>query len=121
MTDQNGVLVSIGSGTLTKERLAVELQELSGFTHAECLSFLKDFLDEIQTSLVRNEPVKIVGLGTFTLRDKGARPGQNPTTGETVPIEPRRVVTFHASHKLRKRIAAHAHKQKQRRSSADPD
>lgn len=121
MTEGDGFPTSTGSETLTKDRLATQLQELSGFTHEECLRFLKDFLDEIQQSLVRNETVKILGLGTFKLRDKGARPGQNPTTGEVVPIDPRRVVTFHASHKLRKRIAADAHKRQQRRSSPDSE
>ncbi|MEO8203476.1 MAG: HU family DNA-binding protein, partial [Betaproteobacteria bacterium] len=39
--------------------------------------------------------------GNFQLRDKPQRPGRNPKTGEEIPITARRVVTFHASQKLK--------------------
>jgi integration host factor subunit alpha len=48
--------------------------------------------------------VKISGFGNFQIRTKAPRPGRNPRTGESVPIEARRVVTFHASHKLKEQI-----------------
>ena len=48
--------------------------------------------------------VKISGFGNFQLREKSARPGRNPKTGELVPILARRVVTFHASQKLKDKV-----------------
>lgn len=51
------------------------------------------------------ESVKLSGFGTFSVRDKGARMGRNPRTGESAPISPRRVVTFRASAVLKRRIA----------------
>jgi integration host factor subunit alpha len=45
--------------------------------------------------------VKLSGFGNFQLRDKPQRPGRNPKTGEAIPIAARRVVTFHASQKLK--------------------
>jgi integration host factor subunit alpha len=45
--------------------------------------------------------VKLSGFGNFQLRDKPSRPGRNPKTGESIPISARRVVTFHASQKLK--------------------
>jgi integration host factor subunit alpha len=45
--------------------------------------------------------VKLSGFGNFQLRDKPQRPGRNPKTGEEIPITARRVVTFHASQKLK--------------------
>ena len=48
--------------------------------------------------------VKISGFGNFQIRTKAARPGRNPRTGEAIAIQARRVVTFHASHKLKEQI-----------------
>ncbi|MBP5790617.1 MAG: HU family DNA-binding protein, partial [Neisseriaceae bacterium] len=51
--------------------------------------------------LENGEEVKLSGFGNFTLRDKPQRPGRNPKTGKEVPITARRVVSFHASPKLK--------------------
>jgi integration host factor subunit alpha len=48
--------------------------------------------------------VKLSGFGNFQLRDKPERPGRNPKTGEPIPISARRVVTFHASQKLKAHV-----------------
>ena len=61
-------------------------------------------IETICARLAVDEPVMISGGGTFTLRDKGARMGRNPKTGEAARIAPRRVVAFRASQVLRKRI-----------------
>ena len=55
----------------------------------------------LHISLERGESVKLSGFGNFQLRDKPQRPGRNPKTGEEIPISARRVVTFHASQKLK--------------------
>jgi integration host factor subunit alpha len=52
------------------------------------------------------ENVKLSGFGNFQLRDKSQRPGRNPKTGETTLIAARRIVTFHASQKLKARLEA---------------
>ena len=51
-------------------------------------------------------PVKISSFGTFSIRDKTARVGRNPKTGDEVPISPRRVLTFRPSHLMKDRVAA---------------
>jgi integration host factor subunit alpha len=62
----------------------------------------------IVSQLVKGEDVKISGFGNFQIRTKAPRPGRNPRTGEAIPIEARRVVTFHASQKLKDQIQASA-------------
>ena len=62
------------------------------------------FFDLISDSLVEGNDVKISGFGNFQIRTKAARPGRNPRTGEAIAIQARRVVTFHASHKLKEQI-----------------
>ena len=61
-------------------------------------------IKEMTARLEAGEAVKITGFDSFYLRDKAERLGHNPRTLETVPIAPRRVVTFGASHALKKRI-----------------
>ena len=55
----------------------------------------------LRTALEAGKGVKLSGFGNFQLRDKPQRPGRNPKTGEEIPITARRVVTFHASQKLK--------------------
>jgi integration host factor subunit alpha len=62
---------------------------------------VETFFGEIRDALERGEAVKLSGFGNFQLRDKPQRPGRNPKTGEEIPITARRVVTFHASQKLK--------------------
>ncbi len=64
------------------------------------------FFDEIRIALVRGNAVKLAGFGNFVLRDKRARPGRNPKSGELVPISARRVVVFSASRNLRNIVDA---------------
>ena len=72
----------------------------------ESKKLIEDFFDEIKRCLENNEEVKLSGFGNFELIDKKARPGRNPKTGEEVTISARRVVTFRAGNKLRKKITS---------------
>ena len=87
--------------TLTKAELAEMLFERVGLNKREAKDMVETFFDEIREALERGECVKLSGFGNFQLRDKPQRPGRNPKTGEAIPISARRVVTFHASQKLK--------------------
>ncbi|MDD3675340.1 MAG: integration host factor subunit alpha [Thauera propionica] len=87
--------------TLTKAELADLLFEQVGLNKREAKDMVEGFFEEIRTALERGDSVKLSGFGNFQLRDKPQRPGRNPKTGEEIPITARRVVTFHASQKLK--------------------
>ncbi len=87
--------------TLTKAELADMLFEQVGLNKREAKDMVESFFEEIRSALERGECVKLSGFGNFQLRDKPQRPGRNPKTGEEIPITARRVVTFHASQKLK--------------------
>ena|SRR3990167_1199550 len=89
---------------LTKADLAEHLFNVVGLNKREAKDIVESFFEEIRASLEQGEPVKLSGFGNFNLRDKGERPGRNPKTGEDIPITARRVVTFHAGHKLKSRV-----------------
>ncbi len=89
---------------LTKAQLADLLFEHIGLNKRESKDMVDAFFDLIVESLVQGDDVKISGFGNFQIRTKAPRPGRNPRTGEAIPIGARRVVTFHASHKLKEQI-----------------
>ena len=94
-----------GAKTMTKAELAEVLFDRLGLNKREAKDMVDGFFDEIRQALERGECVKLSGFGNFQLRDKPMRPGRNPKTGEEIAITARRVVTFHASQKLKGAVA----------------
>ena len=101
-------LESLETPALTKAHLAEMLFEQIGLNKRESKDMIDAFFDLISQKLVEGEDVKISGFGNFQIRTKAQRPGRNPRTGESIPIEARRVVTFHASSKLKQQIQGEA-------------
>src|SRR5690606_38813945 len=90
--------------TLTKAELAELLFERVGLNKREAKDLVESFFNEIRIALEQGDAVKLSGFGNFQVRDKPQRPGRNPKTGEVIPIAARRVVTFHASQKLKSMV-----------------
>lgn len=95
---------SLETPALTKAQLADLLFEQIGLNKRESKDMVDAFFSLVSASLVNGQDVKITGFGNFQIRTKAPRPGRNPRTGEAIPIEARRVVTFHASQKLKVQI-----------------
>ena len=93
--------VSTETPTLTKAELAELLFDNVGLNKREAKDMVEAFFEVIRDALESGDSVKLSGFGNFQLRDKPQRPGRNPKTGEAIPIAARRVVTFHASQKLK--------------------
>ena len=96
--------LSLETPALTKAQLAELLFEQIGLNKRESKDMVDAFFDLVAESLVDGKDVKISGFGNFQIRTKAARPGRNPRTGEAIPIAARRVVTFHASQKLKDQV-----------------
>ncbi|MDR3409632.1 MAG: integration host factor subunit alpha [Formivibrio sp.] len=103
--------------TLTKADLADMLFDKVGLNKREAKDMVEAFFDEIRFALAVGDTVKLSGFGNFQLRDKPQRPGRNPKTGEEIPICARRVVTFHASQKLKGMVELHYAKQQPRHTN----
>ena len=95
---------SLEAPALTKAHLAELLFEQIGLNKRESKEMIDAFFELISECLIEGKDVKISGFGNFQIRTKAPRPGRNPRTGEAIPIGSRRVVTFHASHKLKDQI-----------------
>ena len=96
----------MAGSTLTRLDLAEAVHREVGLSRNESAQLVEDVLTHISDALVRGEQVKISGFGTFSVRQKGQRVGRNPKTGIEVPIPPRKVLSFRASHLMRDRVAA---------------
>ncbi|MGB1828806.1 MAG: integration host factor subunit alpha [Paracoccaceae bacterium] len=92
--------------TLTRMDLSEAVFREVGLSRNESADLVETVLELMSSALVCGEQVKISSFGTFSVRDKNARVGRNPKTGEEVPITPRRVLTFRPSHLMKERVAA---------------
>ena len=86
---------------MTKANIVEEVYKKVGFSKSQAAEIVETVFETMKQVLERGEKLKISGFGNFTPRDKKTRIGRNPKTGEEIPITARRVVTFHASQKLK--------------------
>lgn len=94
----------MSSGTITRAHLTEAVYQEVGLSRNDSAVLVESVLNEIADALAGGETVKISSFGSFSVRQKGERIGRNPKTGEEVPILPRRVLVFRASHVLKNRI-----------------
>jgi integration host factor subunit alpha len=90
--------------TVTRADLAEAVYQEVGLSRNDSATLVETVLGEIVGALTRGETVKISSFGSFSVRQKGRRIGRNPKTGDEVPILPRKVLVFRASHVLKNKI-----------------
>ena len=90
--------------TVTRAQLTEAVYQEVGLSRNESAELVESVIAEISRALERGDMVKISSFGSFAVRRKGQRVGRNPKTGQEVPISPRRVLVFRASHALKHQI-----------------
>jgi integration host factor subunit alpha len=90
--------------TVTRAQLTEAVYQEVGLSRNESAELVESVIAEISRALERGDMVKISSFGSFAVRKKGPRVGRNPKTGQEVPISPRRVLVFRASHALKHQI-----------------
>ena len=89
---------------LTKAKIVEAIQSQNSITKKESSELVESVINIIKTTLQDGEDVMISGFGKFCVKQKKARRGRNPATGAELMLDPRKVVTFKCSGKLRDRI-----------------
>jgi integration host factor subunit alpha len=89
---------------MTKQEIVTTVYEKLGFSKRESSDLVEQFFKIVKQSLAQGENVKISGLGNFVVKEKQARKGRNPQTGEVIEIAPRRVLNFKLSQVLKDEI-----------------
>jgi integration host factor subunit alpha len=94
----------MSNSTITRAHLSEAVYQEVGLSRNDSSQLVDVVLEEISQALVRGEMVKLSSFGSFQIRSKTERIGRNPKTGEEVPISPRRVLVFRASHVLKDKV-----------------
>ena len=89
---------------LTKAQIIEEISSRNGFTMKKSTELVESLLEILKGTLASGEDVLISGFGKFCVKNKDARRGRNPATGEDMILSARRVVTFKCSASLRNEI-----------------
>jgi len=94
---------------LTKIEIVNSIADQIGFTKNHSFEIVEILLEIIKKTLESGDDVLISRFGKFCVKEKGERRGRNPATGKDMILEPRRVVAFKCSGRLRDRISGKRH------------
>jgi len=89
---------------MTKADIIRSVHERIGISKSDSACFVESVFDIIKESLAEGEDVKISGFGKLNIKERAARRGRNPQTGEEMKISARRVLTFKSSQVLKKAL-----------------
>jgi integration host factor subunit alpha len=90
--------------SITKADLAQKVADDCGFMRGEAAEIVEKLLEIMKTSLIAGEDVMVSGFGKWSVKDKRARRGRNPQSGEDMILGARRVVTWSYSPMLKKAV-----------------
>ena len=79
---------------MNKTELISAVAEAAGVSKKDTEQVLNTFFDTVQTALKEDRKVQIPGFGSFEVRERAARTGRNPHTGETIEIAAAKVPAF---------------------------
>lgn len=86
---------------MNKADLAGEIARKTKLSKAKAWETLNAAIDTIRGALKKGQKVSLVGFGSFSVKNRKARTGRNPKTGETIQIKARRVPAFSAGAELK--------------------
>jgi DNA-binding protein HU-beta len=86
---------------MNKSDLIDRIADSAGLSKADAGRALDATVDSITSALKKGQSVSLVGFGTFTVRDRAARTGRNPRTGETIKIKASKNPAFKAGKALK--------------------
>jgi len=89
---------------MNKKDIVEAIHDTVGFPKRETTQIVDKALEIMKSALIEGDSVMISRFGNFSVREKEARKGRNPKTGETITIPARKVVTFKVSRVLKERV-----------------
>lgn len=89
---------------MNKTDLVSEVVEKAGLTKKDSEGVVNAIFDGISEALAKGDKVQLVGFGTFEVRERQAREGRNPSTGETIQIAAQKVPAFKPGKALKDQV-----------------
>ena len=90
---------------MNKNELISAVAEKSGLSKKDAAAALDSVIAAISESLAQGEKIQLVGFGTFEIKERAARSGKNPRTGETVEIPASKAPVFKAGKALKDAVS----------------
>jgi DNA-binding protein HU-beta len=90
--------------TITLKHLAADMAEAHELSKKQAETVLTDLVERITKHLKNGERIRIVGLGILQVRERAARTGRNPATGEEIQIKASKKVAFRPSKELKESV-----------------
>ena len=79
---------------MTKKEIAIKIADETGIKQIVVKEVVQKTIDAMIESLAKGETLELRNFGVFKVKERKARTGRNPRTGETVSVPPKKVVTF---------------------------
>ncbi len=89
---------------MTKKDIVLKITDMTGIKQVDVKKIVQLTFDVIIEALERNEKIELRNFGVFKLKERRARLGRNPRTGESVPVPARRVVVFKSGLEMKQKI-----------------
>ena len=89
---------------MTKKDIVLKITDMTGIKQVDVKTIVQATFDVIVESLMRNEKVELRNFGVFKIKERRARFGRNPRTGDSVPVPPRKVVVFKPGLEMKDKI-----------------
>jgi len=79
---------------MTKKEIAIKIADETGIKQIVVKEVVQKTINAMIESLAKGETLELRNFGVFKVKERKARTGRNPRTGETVSVPPKKVVTF---------------------------
>ena len=89
---------------MTKKDIVLKITDMTGIKQVDVKRIVQKTFDVIVESLSRAEKVELRNFGVFKIKERKARFGRNPRTGDSVPVPPRKVVVFKPGLEMKHKI-----------------
>ncbi|HLD88088.1 MAG TPA: HU family DNA-binding protein [Candidatus Omnitrophota bacterium] len=95
---------SFRRGSMTKKDIVLRITDATGIKQVDVKRIVQKTFDVIVDSLMRGEKVELRNFGVFKIKERKARFGRNPRTGQSVPVPPRKVVVFKSGLEMKQKV-----------------
>ncbi len=89
---------------MTKKEIAIKIAEETGIKQIVVKEVVQKTIDAMIEALANGDTLELRNFGVFKVKERKARTGRNPRTGETVPVPPKKVVTFKPGLVMKQRV-----------------
>ena len=89
---------------MTKKEIAIKIADETGIKQIVVKKIVQKTIDTMIEALSSGQTLELRNFGVFKVKERKARTGRNPRTGEIVPVPPKKVVTFKPGLVMKQRV-----------------